>query len=247
MQKIFYVTHIKGGVGASLFATNFAYALAKSAQNKKVLFMDTNQFSDIANLFGIKAKKDILNLNLFLQELEPTTSKNKLVKIFSKTTYQINELDVLLSPSEYYNRSKLNSFYKNALDSALQIYDYIIIDGNKHNTPLLQNILPNIQNVLVVTTTDNPSITKTKNFLKKLEKEEKLLGKISIIYNQATQFSEKELENILNFPISCVVPIEINGAWDNILLGVPIVENKKLLYSRKINQLAKSLTNTIFN
>ena len=247
MQKIFYTTHIKGGVGASLFATNFAYALAKSAQNKRVLFIDANQFSDIANLFGINAKKDILNLNLFLQELKSTTSKKDIKKIFAKTTYQINELDVLLSPSKYYSQSKLNSLYKNTVTSALQIYDYIIIDENKPNNSLLQNILPNIQNILVVTTTDSPSITKTKNFLKKLEKEERLLGKISIIYNQATQFSEKELENILNFPIACIVPIETNGAWDNILLGVPIVENKKLHYSRKINQLAKSLTNTIFN
>jgi MinD-like ATPase involved in chromosome partitioning or flagellar assembly len=246
MQKIFYITHAKGGSGASLFATNFAYALAKKSPNKKVLFLDANQFSDIANLYGIKAKKDILNLNLFLKERnDETLSKKNIREIFNKTTYQVNELDVLLSPDKYHSPAKLNSIYRRAIQSALQIYNYIIIDAEKTNNTLLQNILPNLQNLFVVTTTDNPSITKTKNFLNNLEKEQALLGKISIIYNQSEKFSTKDLGNILKFPIACVLPTEINAAWDNILLGVPIIENKKLPYSRNIAQLVNKLVPTI--
>ena len=237
MQKIFYITHAKGGSGASLFATNFAYALAKKHKNNKVLFLDTNQLSDIAILFGIKAKKNILNLDMFLEKQNTNLSNKATKKIFSQTTYKINELDVLLSPEKYHNLGELNNMYKKAIDSALLIYDYIVIDGERGNKNLLQNILPNLQNIFVVTTTDTPSITKTKNFLTALEENTTLLGKISIIYNQTGKFSEKELKNILEFPIASTLPIEINGAWDNILLGIPIIENKKLHYSRKITEL----------
>ena len=244
MQKIFYITHAKGGSGASLFATNFAYALAKTtgnATNKKVLFIDTNQFSDIAKLFGIKAKKGILNFNLFFQEQDTNLNNKKIKKIFNQTTYQVNELDVLLSPEKYHDLDELNNTYRKAINSALLIYDYIVIDGERDNKNLLQNILPNLQNLFVVTTTDTPSITKTKNFLNTLEENKTLFGKISIIYNQSEKFSNKDLENILTFPISCTLPIEVNGVWDNILLGVPIIENKKLPYSRNITQLVNTI------
>jgi cellulose biosynthesis protein BcsQ len=237
---IFYTTHAKGGSGASLFATNFAYALAKTT-SKKVLFIDANQYSDIANLFGIKAKKTIFNLDLFFQEQDDNLSLKNTKKIFNKTTYQINQLDVLLSPEEYYPQATLNTLYQKTIKSALKIYDYIIIDGEKNNCKLLQHAIPNLQKLFIVTTIDNPSITKTKNFLANVEKQESVTPKISLIYNQTEKFSTKDLENILPFPIACTLPTEINGAWDNILLGVPIIENKKLAYSKKITQLIKTL------
>jgi len=237
---IFYTTHAKGGSGASLFATNFSYALAKST-SKKVLFIDANQFSDIANLFGIKAKKTILNLDLFFQEQIDSLSLKNTKKIFNQTTYSVNQLDVLLSPEEYHNQDALNTLYKKTIESALTVYDYIIIDGEKNNTQLLQTILPNIKKIFLVTTADTPSITKTTNFLNFLNDQNDLIDKLNIIYNQVNKFSEKDLERIFDCPTTCGLPVEVNGAWDNILLGVPIVENKKLAYSKKINELINKL------
>lgn len=243
MKKIFYITHSKGGSGASLFATNFAYGLAKTVgdNHKKVLFIDGNQFSDIANLFGIKAKKDILNLDLFFQKQSAPLNIKDIKKIFGQTTYQINELDVLLSPEKYHPQKKLNELYKKTLAAASQIYDYIIIDGERDNRQLLYFTIPNLKNVFVVATPDTPSIIKTKSFLNVLKRRENLTAKIGIIYNQAEKFSPKDLENILAFPIFETLPTEANAAWDNILLGVPIVENRKLAYSRKINQLVEKI------
>ncbi len=240
MQKIFYTTHAKGGSGASLFATNFAYALAKST-SKKVLFIDANQFSDIANLFGIKAKKTILNLDLFFQEQVDSSSLKNTKEIFNQTTYSVNQLDVLLSPEEYHSQAALNTLYKKTIESALTVYDYIIIDGEKNNTQLLQTILSDTKKIFLVTTIDNPSITKTTNFLNFLNDQGDLINKVNIIYNQVDKFSEKDLERLFDCPTTCGLPTEINGAWDNILLGIPIIENKKLTYSKKINELIETL------
>jgi cellulose biosynthesis protein BcsQ len=237
-QQIFYTTHAKGGAGASLFATNFAYALAKKFPNKKVLFLDANQLSDTANLFGIKPKKNIFNLGMFLnEEKKSKPNKKTLQKIFAQTTYQINELDVLLSPEEYTDLNELNILYKKTLPAALKIYDYIIIDSDRDNGELLQNTLSNLQSLFIVTTTDNPAVTKTTNFLNILKEEATLVEKIKIVYNQVNKFSKKDLENIFEFPIITTLPTEVNGAWDNILLGVPIIENKKLFYSKEIDKL----------
>jgi len=241
MSKIFYVTKAKGGVGNSLFATNFAYSLSKQLPNKKILFLDTNQFSDLANFFGIQMKKNILNLNMFLEENNTNNLSTKnLSKNFSQVAYGVGKLDVLLSPTEYYPVKKLNTFYKNIIPEALKIYDYIIIDADKNNFKLLSIILPNLNSLLLTTTIDNPAITKTNSLLNILE-EKFNLQKINIICNQMGKFSEKDLSGIFKFPVIGSLPTEVNGAWDNVLLGVPIVENKRLKFSKEITKISKKL------
>ncbi len=244
--KIFYTVHAKGGSGASLFATNFAYALSKKHPRKRILFLDANQFSDIANLFGIKAKKNILNLNMFFKEKHFNAQNRKNLRdIFAKNAYQINNLDVLLSPEEFNPQVQLNSIYKEIISAGLNIYDYIIIDSERDNNKLFQFSLPNTERIFIVTTADKPAITKTTNFLKTFSDEATILQKINLIYNQAGKFSEKELQNIFEFPMAAILPTENNGAWDNVLLGVPIIENKKLAYSKKINRLIDNLFNPV--
>jgi len=243
MNKIFYCTHAKGGSGNSLFATNFAYALSKKIKNKKILFLDTNQISDISHLFGIESKKDILNLNMFLDGIDSntlTTKESK--KIFDKVVYQINDLDILFSPKDYYDFDDLNPIFKNILTEAVKIYDYIIIDAERDNGVLLQMVLSELHTLLVTTTIDNLSVTKTTNLLNLLKKGVSE-DKIKIICNQVGTFSENELENIFEFPLAEILPTEINGAWDNVLLGVPIVENGRLAYSRQINKFVDSILN----
>ena len=243
-NKIFYCTHAKGGAGTSLFSTNFAYALSKQLKNKKVLFLDANQSSDIAHLFGINAKKDVLNFNMFLKEQDDKTlNKKNIQEIFNQTAYQINKLDILLSPKNYYAINDLNIIYKIALKQALKIYDYIVIDTEKNNELLLQDSLPTLHSLMITTTIDNLATTKTLSFLKTLNNKN-INKKIKIICNQIGTFSQKDLEKIFDFPIACTLPTEINGAWDNILLGVPIIENKKLAYSRQINKFIQNLFDT---
>ena len=237
--KVFYCIHSKGGSGASLFSTNFAYTLAK--QNKKVLFLDANQFSDIAYFFGIKQKKDILNLNMFLDEIKnKKISKQKTTDIFTKTTYFINKLDVLLSPQNYHSLTELNFLYQKILTYAINIYDYIIVDIEKNGKLLANKNIPSPETIFLITTIDALSIAKSTNFINKINKHY-TFPKINIVYNQTGNFSKKELSNIFDYPLSCSLPTEINGAWDNIFLGVPIVENNRLKYSKQLNNLTKNI------
>jgi len=236
MDKIFYCTHAKGGAGNSLFATNFAFALSKKVKNKKVLFLDANQISDISHLFGIDSKKDILNLNMFLEG----TQSNELItkeseKIFNKVAYQVNDLDILFSPKDYYDLNDLNLIYKNILTEAVKIYDYIIIDAERDNGVLLQEVLKNLHTLLVTTTVDNLAVTKTTSLLNLL-KENIAADKIKVVCNQVGTFAQKDLENIFEVPLAVMLPTEINGAWDNVLLGTLIVGNERLAYSRQVNK-----------
>jgi len=212
--KIFYCTHSKGGSGASLFSTNFAYALAQ--QNKKVLFLDANQFSDIAHFFNITAKKDILNLELFLKEYKNSKkNNNELKEIFAKTTYAIKNLDILLSPQNYYPSNKLNFLYQKIIKQAKKIYDYIIVDIEKNGKFLASKKFSSTETIFMITTVDNLSITKTNNFIDKLN-EKNSLSNIKIIFNQTGNFSKEDLSSIFKTTSVCNLPTEINGAWDNI-------------------------------
>jgi cellulose biosynthesis protein BcsQ len=241
MTKIFYFTHAKGGVGTSLLATNFAYALANRLPDKKVLFLDTNQLSDIAPLFGINPKKDIFNLELFLKELPAQkTSPSVLSEIFNKNVYQVKKLDVLLSPQSYHSLTDLNTVYQKILTVAVKTYDYIIIDGEKNNLSFLQTVSPELTAVFLTTNLDNLAVVKTAGLLNTLP-EIVPLEKIKVICNQSEGFKKKELHNLFIAPIITTLPTEINGAWDNVLLGVPLVENKKLSYSKQINTLVEGV------
>jgi cellulose biosynthesis protein BcsQ len=240
-MKIFYFTHAKGGVGTSLLATNFAYGLAKQFKNKKILFLDTNQLSDIAPLFGINPKKDIFNLEMFLDDFSSEKIPIKtLTDVFNKNVYQIKELDVLLSPQNYYTLNDLNTVYKKILVQATKIYDYVIIDAERENNYLLQEILSQLHSVILTTNLDNLAVVKTASLLNTLD-EIIDLEKIKIICNQSENFKKKDLNNLFLAPIIATLPTEINGAWDNVLLGVPIIENRKLSYSKEINKLVQKL------
>jgi len=235
--KIFYITHAKGGVGATLFSTNLANTLAKIMPNKKILFLDANQLSDVATFFGIKNQKTILNLDMFLKE---NNHEKNIANIFDKVTYQINKLNVLLSPTEYYSPKKLNILYQKVITEAVKSYDYIIIDAEKNNGKLLRLIKPFLQNILVVTNIDNSAVLKTNAYLKNIQtKTDK--EQIKIICNQADKFSLKELTGIFPKTIIGSLPTEINATWDNILLGVPITENKRLAYSKEVGRIIKRL------
>ncbi len=235
--KIFYITHAKGGVGATLFSTNLANTLAKVMPNKKTLFLDANQFSDVATFFGIKNQKTILNLDMFLKE---NNHEQNIANIFDKVTYQINKLNVLLSPTEYYSPKKLNILYQKVITEAVKSYDYIIIDAEKNNRKLLRPIKPFLQNILVVTNIDNSAVLKTNAYLKNIQTRTNK-EQIKIICNQADKFSFKELTGIFPETIIGSLPTEINATWDNILLGVPITENKRLAYSKEIEKIIRKL------
>ncbi len=235
--KIFYITHAKGGVGATLFSTNLANTLAKIAPDKKILFLDTNQLSDVATFFGIKNQKTILNLDMFLKE---STHQKNILNTFDKVTYQINKLNVLLSPTEYYSLKQLNTIYQKILAEAINFYDYIIIDAEKNNQKLLRQVKPFLQNILIITNIDNSAVTRTNAYLQNTPNStNKEL--IKIICNQADKFSHKELNGIFPEEIIGFLPTEINATWDNILLGVPITENKRLAYSKEVKKIIHKL------
>ena len=121
--KIISICSVKGGVGKTTTALNLAgiYHL----QKKKVLIIDMDLYSGgVSALLDLKNKKDIFML-------VDSISNNRFTKISDYIEPYNNNIDVLASPKDPRQASKIESKYIPViLDLAKKEYDVIITDTN---------------------------------------------------------------------------------------------------------------------
>jgi len=121
--KIISICSVKGGVGKTTTALNLAgiYHL----QKKKVLIIDMDLYSGgVSALLDLKNKKDIFML-------VDSISNNRFTKISDYIEPYNNNIDVLASPKDPRQASKIESKYIPViLDLAKKEYDIVIVDTN---------------------------------------------------------------------------------------------------------------------
>ena len=159
MSKIIYSTSAKGGVGTTLFTTNFAYFLSKQLKDKRVLFLDFNCFSDTNYFFGLRNNKNLFTLKTLLTK---NIKDKALEKAFDKVVNQYEELDIVFAPADFTEYSLAEKHFSKILEKATELYDYIIIDGGTVGAYVNIDFLKHVDQILLVSTLDIMSIQKNR-------------------------------------------------------------------------------------
>jgi len=119
--KIITISSVKGGVGKTTLTLNLAgiYYLMK----KKVLVIDLDLYAGgIATCLNVNNKKDIYML-------VDSLSNNKSVSLKDYVSVYNNGIDILASPKDPRDVSKIESKYINKIfDMAKSEYDIILVD-----------------------------------------------------------------------------------------------------------------------
>ena len=121
--KIISICSCKGGVGKTTVALNLAGIY--HSLKKKVLVIDMDLYSGgVSALLDLKNKKDIFMLI-------DSISNNRFTRIADYIEHYNNNIDVLASPIDPRQASKIDSKYiPIVLDLAKKEYDVVIVDTN---------------------------------------------------------------------------------------------------------------------
>ena len=156
--KIITVSSVKGGVGKTTLTLNLAglYFL----QKKKVLIIDLDLYGGgIATCLNVKNKKDIYMLI-------DSLSNNTQVSLADYVSKYNNGIDVLASPKDPRDVSKIESKYINKIfDMAKREYDIILVDTNHSLDEVCLVAIDASYNTAFVITNDLVDLKNTKSLL----------------------------------------------------------------------------------
>ena len=143
--KIITISSVKGGVGKTTLTVNLAglYFLMK----KKVLIIDLDLYAGgVATVTNVNNKKDIYML-------VDALSNNKQVELSQYVCKYNNGIDVLASPKDPRDVSKIESKYISMIfDMAKREYDVIIVDTNHIMNEINLMILDHVDTTLFMIT-----------------------------------------------------------------------------------------------
>lgn len=239
MSKIIGILSGKGGVGKTTIVANVSTALSYEF-NKKVVILDSNITTSHLGLhFGIYDKPPFTLRDV----LDGKVSINEAVYIHPITGVRV--IPSSFSIDKKNNLEKLKKIV-NQLDSS---YEVIIVDCPPGLGKNVISAINSIEEALVVTNPDIPSMTdalKTINVLQKLKKE--IIGiVVNRLKGEKYELSKDEIKMMCNVPVISAIP-EDSKIPESISKGIPVClydENCKSALALK--KLAASLIGEVYS
>ncbi len=230
-SKVISTFGTKGGVGTTMVATNIATSLAEHTR-KEVVIVDLNlQFGTAALLMNIKPKYTILDVAQHLDRIDVSLLKKMLPKGSGGISF-------LANPSRIEDVENITPGHIDRILLLLRtLFDYIIVDTHSILDDVTIKALDESDHVLMISTSDVPSIYHAKRCLElfqRMDYDRKKLLFVINRYNGLEDMNPTAIEKLLDYPIFWRLPNhDYQGILTSVNKGTPI---SQMLPNAKLSQ-----------
>jgi pilus assembly protein CpaE len=227
----------KGGSGKTVISSVLAQTL-KLESTAEVILIDLNsQYGGIESMFSIESNRSIADLLPVMDELNESHIRN-----VSKTE-QHSKLQILLSPTDAEVAESLSDdFIAKLLRTSRRAFDYVIVDLPTTVTGPVITAMEESDKIFYVLTPDTPSLKILKHYEELSTRiGMNLVGKMEIVLNltsRENEVQEKDIKNIVRYPITATLRKDIKGLQPFINKGEPV---RKVIRERKLIPFAKDV------
>lgn len=231
--ELFVFFGVKGGVGVTTIATNFALLLAEES-TKKTLLIDLDlPLGDTAINLGLNGKFSTLDALQNINRLD-TNFLSSLLQTY-KTT-----LSVLAAPGEFVNFLPDSGSINKLIAVAKQDFDYVVVDSGSRLNFFDTELYRDAACVYMVTQTGVPELRNANRLVKQFPQEGRTA--FQIVINRYTSsyhgLDEKTVAAALTRPADWKIPNDYVTAFRTQNTSTPLgLENTPI--SRIIRQMAR--------
>ncbi|RLQ91165.1 AAA family ATPase [Falsibacillus albus] len=235
--QIFSFYSGNGGTGKSIISSAFAQTL-KLESTAEVILIDLNfQFGGIETLLSIDSNRSIADLTPVISELNENHIRNV------SNTESHSKMEILISPCDAEVGETLNEeFVAKLLRTCRRSFDYVILDLPSSINNQVVTALEESDKIFYVLTPGTPEL----KVLKQYEELSVRLGieiasRMEIVFNQTgkeNEVQQKDIKNILRFPIAASIRRDIKGLQPFVNKGEPV---RKISKERKLIPFAKDI------
>ncbi len=237
--KVIAVFGTKGGSGASTIAVNLAVALHEETKDRVALVDANLEFGDIGVLLNLPNNRTIADLAGDKTEIDEEVLDGTLASHSST-------IKVLLAPPrpELAELVKIEHLRK-IMDLLAKSYDYIVVDVWKSFQETTVFFLDLADAVLLISTTDIPSIKNAKLFFELADQLGYSAEKTIFVLNKEdgrSGINARDIEASIKHPVSAVIPKDERTTALAIQRGVPFVTaQRNIPLSQAVLNLARML------
>ena len=220
VSKIITVYSNKGGIGKTTVATNLAYELARTSQDK-VALVDLNlQLGDISTFLNLNSSFDVAYvINNLIEKKEGT-----LLNAFEQ--YKDTSLYVLSDPSYIEQSEALNpQKIENLLKTLKKMFSYIVIDMSSTIDANSLKILDKSDWILFTSIVNIPAIRNAQRCLNLFASRRYPKDKVKIVLNRYMEnedISLEDIESTLGEKIYWKIPNNYFSIMEAINKGIPV-------------------------
>lgn len=226
-----------GGSGKTILASTFAQTL-KLESTAEVILIDLNlQFGGIETVISINSNRSIADLTPVIRELNESHIRNV------SQTENYSKMDVLISPCDAEVAETLSEeFIAKLLRTCRRSFDFVIIDLPSFINSQVVTALEESDQIYYVLSPDTPSLKVLKQFEElSLRLGIELKSRMKIILNHVgkeNEVQEKDLKDIVRFPIEARIRRDLKGLQSFINKGEPV---RKTMKERRLIPFAKDV------
>ena len=237
--SVFTCYGAKGGCGTTTLAVNFAIDLQQTTR-KKVLVVDLDlEFGAVAAYLGLEPRFSVLDLVKNLHRVDANL-------LPSYVERHSSGVSVLAAPVQIDGVGAVTGDHvRKILQLVRQNYDYVIVDTAKSFTPATLAGLEQATEVLLLTTTDLPSLRNLKRsigLLARITKGGKDRFRLVINrYHAKDVVTPQDVERTLGMPVSWTLSNDYASVIRSINEGKPLALDGKSTYVRDLRALAREL------